>query len=39
MLHQVNPWVSQKVKFFELSKLETSAKHATLESCNTFIDK
>ena len=32
-------WVPQKVKFFELSKLETSAKHAILGSCGIFSDK
>ena len=29
----------KKVKFFELSKLETSAKHVTLGSCDIFSDK
>ena len=29
----------KKVKFFELSKLETSVKHATLGSCGIFSDK
>ena len=38
-MHQVNMWVLQKVKFFEFSKLETSAKHATLGSCGIFSDK